>query len=110
MPPRARRAVGHLGALCGEPAAGGAVAPLPTCVPASRPRTYFGKEAEVVAHTYLDPHRVEKPQNHWVLVTGSPRKDSPTMLHLLRPPVQDSCAPGQAAEQGASDAPGAPSP
>lgn len=63
-------------------------------------RTYFGKEAEVVAHTYLDSHRVEKPQNHWVLVTGSPRKDSPTMLHLLRPPVEDTCAPGQAAELG----------
>lgn len=73
-------------------------------------RTCFGKEAEVAAHTHLDAHRVEKPQNHWVLVTGSPRKSSPSMLHLPRPPAEATCAPGRAAEPGAGDTPGAPSP
>ncbi|XP_039714221.1 cilia- and flagella-associated protein 161 isoform X4 [Pteropus medius] len=63
--------------------------------------TYFGKEAEVAAHTHLDSHRVEKPRNHWVLVTGSPRQDSPTMLHLPKPPVEDTCALEQAADPGA---------
>lgn len=60
--------------------------------------TYFGKEAEVAAHTHLDSHRVEKPRNHWVLVTGSPRQDSPTMLHLPKPPVENTCALEQAAD------------
>uniref|UniRef100_A0A8C5YBY8 Cilia and flagella associated protein 161 n=1 Tax=Microcebus murinus TaxID=30608 RepID=A0A8C5YBY8_MICMU len=55
-------------------------------------RTYFGKEAEVAAHTHLDPHRVEKPRNHWMLVTGNPRGDSPTMLDLHRPLAGDTRA------------------
>ncbi|XP_016073442.1 PREDICTED: cilia- and flagella-associated protein 161 [Miniopterus natalensis] len=64
-------------------------------------RTYFGKEAEVAAHTHLDSHRVEKPRNHWMLVTGSPRKDSPTMLDVPKPPVEDTCALEQVADPGA---------
>nr|XP_019599037.1 PREDICTED: cilia- and flagella-associated protein 161 [Rhinolophus sinicus] len=64
-------------------------------------RTCFGKEAEVAAHTHLDSHRVERPQNHWVLVTGSPRKGSPTMLDLPKPPAEDTCALEQAAHLGA---------
>uniref|UniRef100_A0A8C8YSB2 Cilia and flagella associated protein 161 n=1 Tax=Prolemur simus TaxID=1328070 RepID=A0A8C8YSB2_PROSS len=55
-------------------------------------RTYFGKEAEVAAHTHLDSHRVEKPKNHWMLVTRNPRNDSPTMLGLPRPPAEDTRA------------------
>uniref|UniRef100_A0A2K6ES36 Cilia and flagella associated protein 161 n=1 Tax=Propithecus coquereli TaxID=379532 RepID=A0A2K6ES36_PROCO len=58
--------------------------------------TYFGKEAEVVAHTYLDSHRVEKPKNHWMLVTRNPRNDSPTMLDLRGPPAEDTRAVEQA--------------
>ncbi|XP_011884527.1 PREDICTED: uncharacterized protein C15orf26 homolog isoform X2 [Cercocebus atys] len=58
--------------------------------------TYFGKEAEVVAHTYLDSHRVEKPRNHWMLVTGNPRDASSTMLDLPKPPAEDTRAMEQA--------------
>ncbi|XP_058398571.1 cilia- and flagella-associated protein 161 [Diceros bicornis minor] len=64
-------------------------------------RTYFGKEAEVAAHTYLDSHRVEKPKNHWMLVTGDPRKDSSTMLDLPTPGAEDSRALDRAADPGA---------
>ncbi|XP_062060831.1 cilia- and flagella-associated protein 161 [Lepus europaeus] len=58
--------------------------------------TYFGKEAEVVAHTYLDSHRAEKPKNHWMLVTGNPRNASSTMLDLPQPPAEDTRAVEQA--------------
>ncbi|KAB0405112.1 hypothetical protein E2I00_016433 [Balaenoptera physalus] len=69
--------------------------------------TYFGKEAEVAAHTYLDSHRVEKPKNHWMLVTGNPRKDSSTMLDLPKPPAEDTRVLEPVAEPGARNAPGA---
>ncbi|ELW70705.1 hypothetical protein TREES_T100016713 [Tupaia chinensis] len=59
-------------------------------------RTYFGKEAEVVAHTHLDSHKVEKPKNHWILVTGNPRSDMSTMLDLPKPPAEDTRAMEQA--------------
>ncbi|XP_027377341.1 cilia- and flagella-associated protein 161 isoform X1 [Bos indicus x Bos taurus] len=62
-------------------------------------RTYFGQEAEVAAHTYLDSHRVEKPKNHWMLVTGAPRKDLSTMLDLPKPPAEDTRALEQVREQ-----------
>ncbi|XP_008686038.1 cilia- and flagella-associated protein 161 isoform X1 [Ursus maritimus] len=65
--------------------------------------TYFGKEAEVAAHTDLDSHRVEKPRNHWMLVTGNPRKDSSTMLDVPKPQAEDTRALEQdtrAPEQG----------
>ncbi|KAI5764896.1 CFAP161-like protein [Gulo gulo luscus] len=65
----------------------------------------FGKEVEVAAHTHLDSHRVEKPRNHWMLVTGNPRRDSSTMLDVPKPPAedtraleQDARAPGQGAD------------
>lgn len=53
-------------------------------------RTYFGKEAEVAAHTHLDSHRAEKPKNYWMLVTGNPRNASSTMPALQRQPVEDT--------------------
>ncbi|XP_047139782.1 cilia- and flagella-associated protein 161 isoform X1 [Hydra vulgaris] len=31
-------------------------------------RTAFGREHEVAAHTFLDSHKAEKPENHWVIV------------------------------------------
>lgn len=75
-------------------------------------RTYFGKEAEVAAHTYLDSHRVEKPKNHWMLVTGVPRKDLSTMLDLPKPPAEDTRALEQVREQasdpGTGNTPDAP--
>ncbi|KAM9586334.1 cilia- and flagella-associated protein 161 [Trichechus inunguis] len=58
--------------------------------------TYFGKEVEVAAHTHLDSHRVEKPKNHWMLVTGNPRKDSSTILDLPKPRAEDTHATEQA--------------
>lgn len=59
-------------------------------------RTYFGKEAEVAAHTHFDPHRVEKPKNHWMLVTGNPRNKSNTMLDISKPNAVDTRAVEQA--------------
>ncbi|XP_036293498.1 cilia- and flagella-associated protein 161 [Pipistrellus kuhlii] len=56
-------------------------------------RSYFGKEAEVAAHTHLDTHRVEMPRNHWMLVTGSPRGAASTMLDVPRPPAERGPAP-----------------
>ncbi|KAF6076973.1 cilia and flagella associated protein 161 [Phyllostomus discolor] len=64
-------------------------------------RTYFGKEVEVAAHTHLDVHRAEKPRNHWVLVTGSPRKHSSTMLDVHPLPARATPALGPAACPGA---------
>ncbi|KAM5291284.1 cilia- and flagella-associated protein 161 [Glossophaga mutica] len=64
-------------------------------------RTYFGKEVEVAAHTHLDSHRAEKPRNHWVLVVGSPRKDSCTLWDERTPPVPDTRALEPAAGPGA---------
>ncbi|GAB5572104.1 cilia- and flagella-associated protein 161 isoform X1 [Prionailurus iriomotensis] len=65
------------------------------------PHTYFGKEAEVAVHTHLDSHRVEKPSNHWMLVTGNPRKGSSAMLDLPKPPAEDPPALEQATDPGA---------
>jgi len=31
-------------------------------------RTAFGREHEVVAHTFLDSHKAEKPMNHFALI------------------------------------------
>ncbi|XP_044914659.1 cilia- and flagella-associated protein 161 isoform X2 [Felis catus] len=63
--------------------------------------TYFGKEAEVAVHTHLDSHRVEKPSNHWMLVTGNPRKDLSAMLDLPKPPAEAPPALEQATDPGA---------
>ncbi|KAM6202386.1 cilia- and flagella-associated protein 161 [Rhynchocyon petersi] len=67
--------------------------------------TYFGEEVEVAAHTHLDSHKVEKPKNHWMLVTGNPRKDSPTMLDLPRPLAEDTSTMEQAMSLGCSNIP-----
>ena len=78
--------------------------PLPRFQPVSLlscPSTYFGKEAEVAVHTHLDSHRVEKPSNHWMLVTGNPRKDSSAMLDLPKPPAEAPPALEQATDPGA---------
>nr|XP_014698152.2 cilia- and flagella-associated protein 161 isoform X2 [Equus asinus] len=63
-------------------------------------RTYFGKEVEVAAHTYLDSHRVEKPKNHWMLVTGNPREERSIMLDQPKPRAEEPRAPEQAASPG----------
>ncbi|KFQ36245.1 Uncharacterized protein C15orf26, partial [Mesitornis unicolor] len=43
-------------------------------------RSYFGKEYEVVCHTYLDSHRAEEDKNYWVIVTANPSNENGTML------------------------------
>ncbi|XP_038623413.1 cilia- and flagella-associated protein 161 isoform X1 [Tachyglossus aculeatus] len=55
-----------------------------------RLRTYFGGECEVASHTHLDSHRVEKEQNHWILITGNPSGDSPSMLERATPPSEET--------------------
>lgn len=42
-------------------------------------RSYFGREYEVICHTYLDSHRVEEDKNYWVIVTANPSDDG-TMI------------------------------
>uniref|UniRef100_A0A3Q3J418 Cilia- and flagella-associated protein 161 n=2 Tax=Monopterus albus TaxID=43700 RepID=A0A3Q3J418_MONAL len=34
--------------------------------------TAYGKEYEVTAHTFLDSHRAEQDNNHWILCTSDP--------------------------------------
>ncbi len=45
-------------------------------------RTSFGKEYEIVAHTYLDSHKAEKDVNHWLIKTGHPGDPSGTAATL----------------------------
>ncbi|XP_008281731.1 cilia- and flagella-associated protein 161 [Stegastes partitus] len=37
--------------------------------------TMYGKEYEVTAHTFLDSHKAEQENNHWVLCTSDPAGD-----------------------------------
>lgn len=48
-------------------------------------RSYFGREYEVICHTYLDSHRVEEDKNYWVIVTGNPGDEGGTMLDRPEP-------------------------
>ncbi|XP_076984619.1 cilia- and flagella-associated protein 161 isoform X2 [Tamandua tetradactyla] len=59
----------------------------------------------LAAHRHLFL-RVEKPKNHWMLVTGNPRKDSSTMLDLSRPPAKDARAPDPAVGPAGPNTPG----
>ncbi|XP_022610406.1 cilia- and flagella-associated protein 161 [Seriola dumerili] len=45
--------------------------------------TTYGKEHEVTAHTFLDSHKAEQDNNHWILCTSDPAGDG---LVLLRNP------------------------
>ncbi|XP_040270075.1 cilia- and flagella-associated protein 161 [Bufo bufo] len=51
--------------------------------------TLFGKECEITAHTYLNGHRVEENENHWIIVTGNPSDDINTMFDRPKPPSED---------------------
>ncbi|KGL94194.1 Uncharacterized protein C15orf26, partial [Charadrius vociferus] len=42
--------------------------------------SYFGKEYEVICHTYLDSHKAEEDKNYWVIVTGNPSDEDGTMI------------------------------
>ncbi|XP_075287781.1 cilia- and flagella-associated protein 161 isoform X3 [Opisthocomus hoazin] len=43
-------------------------------------RSYFGKEYEVICHTYLDSHKAEEDKNHWEVVTGNHSDEDRTMI------------------------------
>ncbi|NXJ87702.1 CF161 protein, partial [Corythaixoides concolor] len=43
-------------------------------------RSYFGKEYEVICHTYLDSHKAEEDKNYWAIVTGNPGNEGGTMI------------------------------
>ncbi|NWH61423.1 CF161 protein, partial [Geococcyx californianus] len=43
-------------------------------------RSYFGKEHEVICHTYLDSHKAEEDKNYWLIVTGNPSDEDGTMI------------------------------
>ncbi|OXB79418.1 UNVERIFIED_CONTAM: hypothetical protein H355_007627 [Colinus virginianus] len=48
-------------------------------------RSYFGREYEVVCHTYLDSHRAEEDKNYWIIATGNPSDEGGTMIHRPEP-------------------------
>ncbi|XP_054244191.1 cilia- and flagella-associated protein 161 [Indicator indicator] len=48
-------------------------------------RSYFGKEYEVVCHTYLDSHKAEEDKNYWEIVTGNPSNRDGSMLNRPDP-------------------------
>ncbi|XP_074773361.1 cilia- and flagella-associated protein 161 [Athene noctua] len=48
-------------------------------------RSYFGKEYEVVCHTYLDSHKAEEDKNYWKIVTGDPGDEDGTMIDRPNP-------------------------
>ncbi|KFP44835.1 Uncharacterized protein C15orf26, partial [Chlamydotis macqueenii] len=42
-------------------------------------RSYFGREYEVICHTYLDSHKVEEDKNYWEIITGNPSNEDGTI-------------------------------
>ncbi|XP_053933602.1 cilia- and flagella-associated protein 161 isoform X3 [Cuculus canorus] len=47
--------------------------------------SYFGKEYEVICHTYLDSHKAEEDKNYWVIVTGNASDEGGTMIDRSNP-------------------------
>ncbi|KYO21107.1 cilia- and flagella-associated protein 161 [Alligator mississippiensis] len=47
--------------------------------------SYFGKEYEVICHTYLDSHKAEEDKNYWIIVTGNPSDEESTMFDRPKP-------------------------
>ncbi|XP_038273794.1 LOW QUALITY PROTEIN: cilia- and flagella-associated protein 161 [Dermochelys coriacea] len=52
-------------------------------------RSYFGKEYEVICHTYLDSHKAEEDKNYWLIVTANPSDDGFTMFDRPKPPSEE---------------------
>uniref|UniRef100_A0A3Q3DK84 Cilia and flagella associated protein 161 n=1 Tax=Hippocampus comes TaxID=109280 RepID=A0A3Q3DK84_HIPCM len=46
--------------------------------------TTYGNEYEVTAHTFLDTHRAEKSNNHWILCTADPDAEGLLLLNRLK--------------------------
>ncbi|XP_037624673.1 cilia- and flagella-associated protein 161 [Sebastes umbrosus] len=44
-------------------------------------RTTYDKEYEVTAHTFLDSHKAERDNNHWMLCTGDPAANGLVLLN-----------------------------
>ncbi|KAG9271768.1 cilia- and flagella-associated protein 161 [Astyanax mexicanus] len=42
--------------------------------------TPFGKEYELVAHTFLDSHKAEQNSNHWLFVTADPGQEEQSLV------------------------------
>lgn len=42
----------------------------------------FGKEYELTAHTFLDSHKAEQDNNHWLFSTAHPANQSQSLLQL----------------------------
>lgn len=53
-------------------------------------RSYFGKEYEVICHTYLDSHKAEEDKNYWLIVTANPSDDGITMFDRPKPPSEET--------------------
>ncbi|XP_061227084.1 cilia- and flagella-associated protein 161 [Neopsephotus bourkii] len=50
-------------------------------------RSYFGREYEVICHTFLDTHKAEEDKNYWEIITGDPTDEDSTMIDRRnRPP------------------------
>ncbi|XP_053573657.1 cilia- and flagella-associated protein 161 isoform X2 [Bombina bombina] len=47
--------------------------------------TFFGKDCEVTAHTYLNGHKAEENENHWTIITGNPSDENTTMFDRPKP-------------------------
>ncbi|KAM9532855.1 cilia- and flagella-associated protein 161 [Guaruba guarouba] len=43
-------------------------------------RSYFGREYEVICHTFLDAHKAEEDKNYWEIITGDPSDEDSTMI------------------------------
>ncbi|XP_075997955.1 cilia- and flagella-associated protein 161 [Genypterus blacodes] len=44
-------------------------------------RTIYGNEYEVTAHTFLDSHKAEQDNNHWMLCTSDPAEEAGLVGH-----------------------------
>ncbi|CAM4580050.1 unnamed protein product [Leuciscus chuanchicus] len=49
--------------------------------------TLFGKEYELTAHTFLDSHKAERDNNHWLFFTAHPANQNETLMQLQQDTV-----------------------
>ncbi len=45
-------------------------------------RTPFGKEYELSAHTFLDSHKAERDNNHWLFLMAHPANQNQSLMQL----------------------------
>ncbi|KAM6937887.1 cilia- and flagella-associated protein 161 [Xenentodon cancila] len=51
--------------------------------------TAYGKEYEVTTHTFLDSHKAEQDNNHWLLCTRDPAGDGLVLFNRLQSPAKN---------------------